>query len=87
MIKCVYTRLYYLFIVVWTPYFPTVLDAWANKNHPNMLFIFYEDMKKVNNYMGIFCFKCFLINTIVHIISGYQEGNPKNSRFLGQDVD
>jgi hypothetical protein len=33
--------------VVWTPYFPTVLDAWAIKDHPNMLFLFYEDMKKV----------------------------------------
>jgi hypothetical protein len=37
----------YFSAVVWTPYFPTVLDAWANKNHPNMLFLFYEDMKKV----------------------------------------
>ncbi|EFX82193.1 hypothetical protein DAPPUDRAFT_195649 [Daphnia pulex] len=32
--------------LMWTPYFDTVLDAWANRNHPNMLFLFFEDMKK-----------------------------------------
>ncbi|XP_057376850.1 sulfotransferase 1C3-like [Daphnia carinata] len=32
--------------LVWTPYFPIVLDAWSKKDHPNMLFLFYEDMKK-----------------------------------------
>ncbi|XP_061725941.1 luciferin sulfotransferase-like isoform X2 [Cydia pomonella] len=29
-----------------TPYFPHVKEAWALRHHPNMLFIFYEDMKK-----------------------------------------
>ena len=35
-------------IVIWTPYFDTVLDAWSKKDHPNMLFLWYEDMKKVS---------------------------------------
>ena len=43
--------------VVWTPYFPTVLDAWANKNHPNMLFLFYEDMKKVITFLPQWIFR------------------------------
>ncbi|XP_045029307.1 sulfotransferase 1E1 isoform X1 [Daphnia magna] len=30
------------------PYFPHILDAWAKRTHPNLLFLFYEDMKKVN---------------------------------------
>lgn len=30
----------------WTPYFPTVLEAWAKRDHPNLLYLFYEDMKK-----------------------------------------
>ena len=37
----------YLPVVCWSPYFATVLEAWAQKSHPNMLFLFYEDMKKV----------------------------------------
>lgn len=32
--------------LLWTPYFDTVLDAWSKKDHPNMLFLWYEDMKK-----------------------------------------
>ena len=28
------------------PFFPHVHEAWAIKDHPNLLFIFYEDMKK-----------------------------------------
>uniref|UniRef100_A0A0P5S7S9 Sulfotransferase sult n=1 Tax=Daphnia magna TaxID=35525 RepID=A0A0P5S7S9_9CRUS len=32
--------------LMWTPYFSSVLDAWANRHHPNMLFLFFEDMKK-----------------------------------------
>ena len=27
------------------PYFPHVLEAWQQRNHPNMLFLFFEDMK------------------------------------------
>ena len=34
----------------WTPYFSTVLDAWAKRDHPNLLYLFYEDMKKVGSY-------------------------------------
>nr|CAH0104486.1 unnamed protein product [Daphnia galeata] len=32
--------------LLWTPYFPTVLEAWAKRDHPNLLYLFYEDMKK-----------------------------------------
>jgi hypothetical protein len=34
-------------LVLWTPYFGTVLDAWGKRSHPNLLILFYEDMKKV----------------------------------------
>ena len=36
-----------MFVVLWTPYFPTVLEAWAKRDHSNLLYLFYEDMKKV----------------------------------------
>ena len=47
----------YLCAVMWTPYFATVLDAWANRNHPNMLFLFFEDMKKVSTYNCLILFQ------------------------------
>ncbi|XP_037088862.1 sulfotransferase 1C4-like [Pollicipes pollicipes] len=28
------------------PYFPHVLEAWRQRHHPNMLFLFFEDLKK-----------------------------------------
>jgi hypothetical protein len=31
------------------PYFDHVQEAWAHRNNPNVLFIFYEDMKKAIN--------------------------------------
>ena len=33
--------------VIFTPFFPHFLDAWSKRNHPNMYFVFYEDLKKV----------------------------------------
>jgi len=32
--------------VIYCPFFPHVLDAWSKRHHPNMLFIFYEDLKR-----------------------------------------
>lgn len=28
------------------PYFPHVLEAWQQRKHPNLLFLFFEDLKK-----------------------------------------
>lgn len=28
------------------PYFPHLFDAWSRRHHPNILFVFYEDLKK-----------------------------------------
>ena len=33
--------------VYYSPFFPHVLEAWAKKDHPNVLSLFYEDMKRV----------------------------------------
>ncbi|CAH2086174.1 unnamed protein product [Euphydryas editha] len=32
--------------VIWTPYFSHVLEAWEKRSHPNMLFLFYEELFK-----------------------------------------
>lgn len=33
--------------VLYSPYFPHILDAWSKRHHPNMHFMFFEDLKKV----------------------------------------
>ena len=38
----------FLFSVYYSPFFAHVLEGWARRDHPNFLFIFYEDMKSVN---------------------------------------
>ena len=46
--------LFYIHLTVYySPYFPHVLDAWSKRNHPNMLFLFYEDLRKVEDYLKI----------------------------------
>ncbi|KAI9552926.1 hypothetical protein GHT06_020810 [Daphnia sinensis] len=29
-----------------SPFFPHLLDAWSKRHHPNLLFVFYEDLKR-----------------------------------------
>ncbi|RVE53186.1 hypothetical protein evm_002019 [Chilo suppressalis] len=46
--------------VDWTPYFENVKESWRMRNHPNMLFLFYEDalrdlpstVKRVAAFLG-----------------------------------
>ena len=33
--------------VFYAPYFKHIMESWALRDHPNLLFLFYEDMKKV----------------------------------------
>lgn len=39
--------LFFYILVFWGPYFEHVLEAWEKRSHPNMLFLFYEDMIRV----------------------------------------
>lgn len=32
--------------VLWAPYFAHILEAWEKRNHPNLLFLFYEELSK-----------------------------------------
>lgn len=59
----------FLFIisVFWSPFFEHVLEAWEKRSHPNMLFLFYEDMIRVgiehlqyiHNYLPIYSIYIF----------------------------
>jgi hypothetical protein len=31
----------------WAPYWSHVIEGWDHRHHPNMLFLFYEEMNKV----------------------------------------
>ncbi|CAG4988474.1 unnamed protein product [Parnassius apollo] len=33
-------------MILWTPYFDHLKEAWELRNHPNLLFLFYEDLSK-----------------------------------------
>lgn len=35
------------FLAYWGPYWEHLKEAWANRNHPNVLFMFYENMQHV----------------------------------------
>ena len=37
--------------MLWSPFFNHLLKSWERKDHPNLLFIFYEDMK--NNLVSV----------------------------------
>jgi len=51
--------------VLAAPFFDHILEAWAKRDHPNLLFIFYEDMKKVflkNKTMNLFIYYELIYN-------------------------
>ena len=37
-------------IVYSAPFFPHLLDAWNKRHHPNLHFVFYEDLKRVKGF-------------------------------------
>ncbi|XP_033211653.1 sulfotransferase 1E1-like [Belonocnema kinseyi] len=47
-------------LTAWSPYWEHLKEAWAQKDHPNVLFMFYEEMqadllssiKKISNFLG-----------------------------------
>ncbi|XP_063618710.1 sulfotransferase 1A1-like [Cydia splendana] len=41
-----YWNLFVKDLVLYSPFFPHLKEAWALRHHKNMLFIFYEDMTK-----------------------------------------
>jgi hypothetical protein len=46
---CLYTKIL-LSTDPWAPYWSHVIEGWDNRHHSNMLFLFYEDMNKVNTH-------------------------------------
>lgn len=38
----------------YSPFFAHALEAWAQRRHPNMLFLFYEDMKNVQIPLSLY---------------------------------
>ena len=44
-----WTIYFYSRLVMGSPYFPHILDAWSKRHHPNMHFMWFEDMKRVRS--------------------------------------
>ena len=53
--------LLHLFAVMYSPYFPHIIDAWNKRHHPNLKFVFYEDMKKVGPFIFDYDYKVAII--------------------------
>lgn len=64
-----------VFLVCWTPYFFSLLDAWGKRNHPNLLILFYEDMKKV---IYIYLNSIYFDLIILVLLLGFAESNRED---------
>ena len=61
-------EIFFRVLVMWTPYFVTVLDDWANRNHLNILFLFFEGTWK--RCPSIYCiFKITWVVSNLNLIS------------------
>lgn len=67
-----------------TPYFHHVLTAWQKRHHPNMLFMFYEDWRKVSFLRNR---TSLLILLKRKINSGFAWWNHEGCAILGQVVN
>ena len=72
----IFTNLYSLNLVYSAPFFPQLLDAWSKRHHPNMHFVFYEDLKKVTEM--ILHLKNYLNLIHANLLSGLERRNSKN---------
>ena len=66
-----------LLSVLSSPFFGHILEAWALRNHPNMLFLFYEDMKKAILYYFLFIISRKLMHHLKYINRIYEEKSQK----------
>jgi hypothetical protein len=41
----------YIFAVIYSPFWKHILQAWKEKEDPNLCFIFYDDLKKVSTIL------------------------------------
>ena len=49
----IWLSLFFKKTVYASPFFPHLLDAWSKRHHPNLLFVFYEELKQVLTYIYI----------------------------------
>ena len=73
--------------VIFSPYIKHVLEGWNQRHHPNMLFLFYEDLKKdlrgetlkVAKYLNVTMTEDQLTKLLDHLrIERFKENNSVN---------
>ena len=47
-VRLLFDKIVIKFLAAWSPYWEHLKEAWAQKDHPNLLFMFYEEMKAVS---------------------------------------
>ena len=78
-----------LISVVYSPFFPHILDAWSKRHHPNMHFMFYEDMKRVyrtlSSLFPILSVKSYKLYTLYTVWCTYAiTGSARRNRESGR---
>ncbi|KPJ06271.1 Sulfotransferase family cytosolic 1B member 1 [Papilio machaon] len=74
----------------WTPYFEHLKESWEKRHHPNLLFLFYEELSKdlpaavrrVADFLG----KSFTKEQIVKLCEHLSIDNFKNNKSVNYDV-
>lgn len=75
-----------LYLVMYSPYFPHIIDAWNKRHHPNLKFVFYEDMKKVILHFKIIPITKIIIKFILCFQQNLRGEIEKIAQFLGKSL-
>ncbi|XP_014359001.2 luciferin sulfotransferase [Papilio machaon] len=74
----------------WTPYFEHLKESWEKRHHPNLLFLFYEelskDLPKAVRRVAEFLGKSFTNEQIVKLCEHLSIDNFKNNKSVNYDV-
>ncbi|XP_050678451.1 sulfotransferase 1A1-like isoform X1 [Leptidea sinapis] len=74
----------------WTPYFEHLKEAWEMRHHPNLLFLFYEelskDLPKAVRRVADFLGKDFNDEQIAHLCEHLSIDSFKNNKSVNYDV-
>lgn len=72
------------------PFIPHVLEAWEKKDHPNLLFIFFEEMKAdlrgVIKRVGDFLGKSLTQDQVEQLYDHLKFDNFKNNPYVNFDI-
>ena len=76
----------FYFSVYYSPFFAHIFEGWAKRNHPNVLFLFYEDRKKVELQLQCILMKLIHLKCVWIKIKNLRDEIDKVCTFLGKTL-